>query len=179
MKRALLLNADYTPLHFMSDTDAIILLYKGRAEVVIDFETGLPSVWEDDAFTTSEASWPNPATLRLKRHVNKRWRPPRFRRRVLFNRDDWRCQYCGTRVRSDTVEIEHVLPRSRGGDTSWTNCVTSCHSCNKRKDDRTPDEAGMPLLKKPANPSSLHFWDATRSDCWHPTWDVWLRRDQT
>ncbi len=177
MRRALLLNADWSPLHFITESKAIVLLYKGRAEVVHDFQTGEPSLW-DESFT-SMGSTPNaplnkvriPATLRLKKFVHKKWKTPRFRKKVLFNRDGWKCQYCGVKLALHNIEIEHVLPRSRGGETSWLNCVVACKPCNKRKANYTPEEVGMVLLKKPANPSPLHFWDAAKADCWHPSWE--------
>jgi 5-methylcytosine-specific restriction endonuclease McrA len=177
VKRALLLNSDYSPLHFVSDTDAIILFYKGRAEVVPSSTTGLPSEW-DEVFNSPSTSIRVPATMRLLRRVNKKWKPPRFRKKVLFNRDGWKCQYCGTKLNWQTIEIEHILPSSRGGQTTWLNCVSACKSCNKRKANKTPEEAGMRLLKKPANPSSLHFWDALKTDCWCSDWDDYIPRDQ-
>jgi 5-methylcytosine-specific restriction endonuclease McrA len=173
VKRSLLLNSDWTPLHFLSDTDAITLFYKGRAEVVQSFSTGLASEW-DEVWSSPSTSIHIPATLRLKKYVHKKWKPPRFRKRVLFNRDGWKCQYCGEKVNLSTVEVEHIMPQSRGGGTNWLNCVSSCHSCNKRKDNKTPEEAGMRLLKKPAVPTSLHFWDAMKSDVWHADWNTFL-----
>lgn len=177
MKRALLLNSDWSPLHFISDWRAVRLLMNGRAEIVTDFETGLPSVWTDAAFTSPSQKIQVPATLRLHRFVHKKWKAPRFRKKVLFNRDGWKCQYCGVKLNWGNITIDHVLPSSRGGTTSWLNCVTACKGCNKRKDDRTPEEAGMKLAKKPANPSSLHFWDAMKTDCWHANWDVYVPND--
>lgn len=187
MPRALLLNADWTPLHFVNDWRAVRLLMpdvhgKIRAEVVYDFQTGEPAVW-NEGFTSPGAtpdaplkSIPIPATLRLKKFVRKKWKAPRFRKRVLFNRDGWKCQYCGEKVGLHNVEVEHVMPQSRRGPTSWLNCVTSCHTCNKRKANRTPEEAGMPLLKAPVIPTPLHFWDALKTDCWHPSWDIYVPR---
>lgn len=183
MKRALLLNADWTPLHFIPDRRAIRLLLLGRAEVITDFQTGEPSVWDDEAFTspglTPDAplkQFDIPATLRLHRFVHKKWKPPRFRKKVLFNRDNWSCQYCGTKLVWENIEIEHIIPTSRGGQTVWLNCVTACRPCNKRKGNRTPEEAGMKLLKQPTNPSSLHFWDALKTDCWNSGWDSFVPR---
>lgn len=173
MKRALLLNANYTPLHFISDEDAIILFYKGRAEVVQSFTTGLPSEW-DEVYNSPSTSIHVPATMRLKHFVNKKWKPPRFRKKVLFNRDNWTCQYCGVKLTARDIQVEHIMPASRGGPNSWLNCVAACKNCNKRKANMTPEEAGMQLLRKPAIPSSLHFWDAARSDVWHDDWAVYL-----
>lgn len=174
MKRALLLNADFTPLHFLSDFDAITLFYKGRAEVVQGMD-GRPSQW-DETFSSPSTTIHVPATMRLKKRVNKRWKAPRFRKRVLFNRDGWCCQFCSEPLHLDNVTIDHVMPSSRGGRTVWLNCVTACKPCNKRKADRTPEEAGMPLLNKPSIPTALHFWDATRSNVWHPDWELYLPR---
>lgn len=172
MKRALLLNSTYEPLHFVSDIDAIILLYKGLVEVVSG-EDGNPSVW-DETFRSPSVEWHVPATIRLLHHVKRRWKPPRFRRKVLFNRDNWRCQYCSSKLNNDTVTIEHVFPSSRGGTTSWKNCVAACKQCNKKKANKTPEEANMKLLKQPAEPSTLHFWDAQKSNVWHPDWELFL-----
>lgn len=176
MKRALLLNSDYSPLHFVSETDAIILFYKGRAEVIDSPVTGKPSEW-DETFNSPSTVIHIPATMRLVKRVNKRWKPPRFRKKVLFNRDGWRCQYCGTKLGWHNITIDHVMPQARGGPTSWLNCVSACRPCNRRKDCQTPDEAGMKLLKRPANPSALHFWDALRSDSWHADWDSFIPRE--
>jgi 5-methylcytosine-specific restriction endonuclease McrA len=172
MRRALLLNADFTPLRFISDCAAITLYYKGRAEV-IDGLDGKPSQW-DEEFRSPSTSIHIPATMRLYKRVHKKWRPPRFRKKVLFNRDDWRCQYCNVKLNNDSITIDHVMPSSRGGLTSWLNCVSSCKSCNKRKADKTPEEAGMKILKRPATPTSLHYWDVYRSNVWHADWDCYI-----
>lgn len=76
-----------------------------------------------------------------------------FTRRNLFRRDGYRCQYCGENVRNREKSIDHVVPRSRGGQTSWENCVLSCLPCNYAKGDRTPREAGLSLVARPARPS--------------------------
>lgn len=173
MKRALLLNSDYTPLHFISDIDAIILFYKGRAEV-ISGANGSPSLWED-VFKSPSTSIQVPATMRLIRRVNKKWKAPRFHKKVLFNRDNWRCQYCNVSLCKETITIDHLLPSSRGGTTTWFNCVAACKLCNKKKGNKTPEEANMVLLSVPTSPNSLHFWNAYKSSVWHPDWDLWLR----
>lgn len=172
MKRALLLNSDGSPLHFISDHDAITLFYKGRAEVVLGLN-GTPSEW-DETFKSPSTSIRVPATMRLFKKVHKKWKAPRFRKRVLFNRDQWSCQYCGEKLHWNSVTIDHVMPSSRGGKTSWHNCVTSCTPCNKEKADRTPDEAGMRLVKQPTYPSALDFWDAMRSNVVHEDWSMYL-----
>lgn len=182
MTRALLLNATYEPLHFTSDTRAIILLLKGRAEVV-SVDGGMLSMW--DEYFTSPGPVPGsdlkkvqvPATIRLLKRVHKKWKAPKFQKRVLFNRDKWCCQYCNVQLRWETITIDHVLPSSRGGLTTWKNCASACKPCNKKKANMTPEEAGMRLLKVPADPSVLHFWDSTNKENWHPHWQIFLNFD--
>lgn len=172
MKRALLLNSDYTPLHFISDISAIILIYKGRAEIVNDID-GSPSTW-DETYSSPSVTIKVPATMRLVNRINKNWKPPRFRKKVLFNRDGWRCQFCLIQLTNKSITIDHVIPRSKGGITSWQNCVSACKNCNKRKSNMTPEEAGMPLMKNPSFPNSFHFWDMSKSDSWHDSWNMFL-----
>lgn len=183
MTRALLLNADWSPLHFISDEKAVILVFKGRAEPISVSGDGQLSLWSSMSFTSAgpvlngpPVDHAVPATLRLLNQVKKKWKAPRFRKKVLFNRDDWKCQYCTRQLSWDTVTIDHVMPSSRGGGTTWQNCVTACKSCNKHKANKTPEEAEMRLVKAPSVPTSLHFWDAMRSNANHPDWDVFISR---
>ena len=76
-----------------------------------------------------------------------------FSRRNLFARDRFTCQYCGTQPGSEELTIDHVVPRSHGGESTWENCVLACVTCNHRKADRTPDEARMPLRRPPTRPA--------------------------
>ncbi len=182
MTRALLLNADWSPLHFISDVKAVILVYKGRAEVISCSGDGQLSLWDTDFTSAGPVLGQDPvrhevpATLRLLNQVKKKWKAPRFRKKVLFNRDDWSCQYCGKQLSWDSVTIDHVMPSSRGGQTTWLNCVTACKQCNKHKANKTPEEAEMRLRKTPAVPNSLHFWDAMRSNVSHPDWDMFITK---
>jgi len=173
MRRVLLLNSSYEPLSFISDERAFRLVLKHRAEIVTNYY-GKPSVWHDLEFKSPNMIFVVPATVRLTHFVVRKWRAPRFRKKVLFNRDNWQCQYCKKDLDWSDATIDHVLPKSRGGVTSWLNCVTSCKSCNKMKANQTPDEAKMLLLNKPALPTPLHFWDVMRSRHWHDDWDDFL-----
>jgi 5-methylcytosine-specific restriction endonuclease McrA len=96
-----------------------------------------------------------PAVVRLLRFVGFRRREIKFSRQNVYARDKHRCQYCGDRLTPKALTCDHVIPRSRGGGTVWTNIVTCCKPCNRRKGGRTPDEAGLKLLKKPTRPSWL------------------------
>ena len=91
-----------------------------------------------------------------------------FSRRNIFKRDRYTCQYCGGQPGSEELTIDHVLPRSRGGTSTWENCVLACTECNKRKADRTPDEAHMPLRKVPVRPKwkPLYARHSARIESW-------------
>ncbi|MEJ2289320.1 MAG: HNH endonuclease, partial [Deinococcales bacterium] len=140
--RVLILNASFEPLHVCSVKRAVALLMHEVAERVEDGDKILRSV---------NHAFPVPSVIRLRRFVKRPYRQRvAFNRRNLFKRDDHTCQYCGTR--SNDLTLDHVLPRSRGGPTSWTNVVACCKRCNARKRDRTPEEAGMALRRQPYAP---------------------------
>jgi 5-methylcytosine-specific restriction endonuclease McrA len=91
-----------------------------------------------------------------------------FSRRNVFKRDRFRCQYCRKRCESEDLTIDHVVPRSQGGTSCWMNCVLACIECNKRKADRTPEQAAMPLYKQPVQPQWKPVYAARgpRIDSW-------------
>ena len=167
MKRVLLLNADWSPLHFITDTRAITLLYKHKAEQV--------SEW-DETIRSPVVSMKLPATIRLVKYVVKKRCASRFKRRVLFNRDNWTCQYCGEKLNWSSITVDHVQPKSFGGKTSWANCVAACSRCNKKKANLSPEDAGLKLSKKPTSPKTFHFWNLTiNSQDWHVEWSQFFR----
>lgn len=167
MKMSLLLNDDYSPLNFVSPIRALTLLFRGSAEVV---SVDGPSMW-DITYATTSREYKAPATLRLKRRVPRIEVPPRFRRKALFNRDNWQCQYCGVDLDDDTVTIDHIIPKTRGGPRSWKNCVTACKKCNLKKGSKALSESGLRLLKNPASPKIHHFWDIRKKNFeWHSDW---------
>jgi 5-methylcytosine-specific restriction endonuclease McrA len=135
VRRALVLNASYEPLSIVSTRRAVCLVIDEKADMIE----------ADGAVIRSESlAIQVPAVIRLRYMV----RVPRRRiaavsRRGVFARDEFRCQYCGERADS----IDHVVPRSRGGPHEWENLAASCRPCNTAKRDRTPDEAGMRLLR--------------------------------
>lgn len=174
MKRTLLLNSDWSPLNFVSGFRALNLLNRGRAEVI--FLDERPSLW-DEKVSTPTTAYDLPATLRLVERVNKRYNAsPRFRKWALFNRDNWQCQYCSIQLEWSTITIDHVTPSSRGGTTSWRNCVASCKKCNMKKGSRLPTEAGMQLNRLPVEPKLIHFWEVRRNS-WHPDWHFFFASD--
>src|SRR4030081_941558 len=104
---------------------------------------------------SSTRSYPRPTVIRLVSYVRvPRYHARKITRRAVFARDGFRCQYCGT---SGRLTVDHVVPRSKGGGSSWDNIVTSCAPCNLRKGDALPRQAGMQLRKQPRTPSATVF----------------------
>ncbi|MDZ7779097.1 MAG: HNH endonuclease [Gemmatimonadota bacterium] len=150
----LALNASFEPLTIVPLRRAVRLVLDGKAEIVE--QDG------DRRFRSEQEAVPCPAVIRLVRYVHV---PRRFRRQVtntfLFARDDYTCQYCGRHRRElkrrQFLTRDHVLPVSRGGANAWTNVVTSCSSCNNRKGNRLPREAGLDLRTEPDEPNYVHL----------------------
>ena len=147
MGQVLVLNATYEPLSVVSVKRAVVLLLKERAELVEAAEARLRA---------ENFSLPLPLVIRLVYFVKipRRMSLPVTRRTVLA-RDHYTCQYCGLEPARQMLTLDHVLPRSRGGKTTWDNVVTACQKCNGRKGNRTPDEARMTLLTEPKRPRYL------------------------
>ena len=143
----LVLNATYEPINVCTVRRAVVLLLKEKAEVIERAEFELHSA------TTTMA---RPVVIRLVSYV----RIPRdthrrkITRRAVFARDDWTCQYCGSR---SNLTVDHVIPRSKGGPSSWENIVASCAPCNRRKGDQLPHRVGMQLRRPPKTPSPTVF----------------------
>lgn len=137
--RTLVLNASYEPLCVVHLHRAVVLVLAEKAEPVE--VTG--------SLRSATTEIPAPSVIRLKHMVKIPYRKDvRFSRRGIMARDRFMCSYCDRRA--DT--IDHVIPRSRGGENSWANVVAACRRCNSRKADRTPAEAGMTLLRPPREP---------------------------
>jgi 5-methylcytosine-specific restriction endonuclease McrA len=140
MGRALVLNASYEPMCVVSARRAVVLLLSEKAELVTD--TGL-------VLHSERLSVPVPSVVRLRTFVSIPFRRRvAVSRRAVMARDGGRCQYCGLRAES----IDHVVPRSRGGEHSWENVVAACRSCNTRKRDRLLHETSMRLRSHPRAP---------------------------
>lgn len=146
MRRILVLNQDYSPLSVCSAERAFLLLYLQKAELVHDDpETKMRSVDED---------FPMPSVIRLQKYIFIPYKSVILTRQNIFKRDRQKCQYCG---KGKDLTIDHVLPKSRGGKSTWTNLVAACKKCNSLKGDKTPEEAEMPLNAKPFKPSYIMF----------------------
>ena len=143
--QVLILNASYEPLHVCSVKRAVLLLMHDIAERLEDSERVLRS--PSQVFKV-------PSIIKLKKYVKRpHHQRVAFNRKNVFRRDDNTCQYCN--LRSGDLTLDHVMPRSRGGDTSWENVVACCRKCNAKKRDRTPEEAKMQLRRKPYAPKFM------------------------
>jgi 5-methylcytosine-specific restriction endonuclease McrA len=166
----LVLNRVFQPVHITSVRRAFSLLYQGVARALdeqlqlFDFESWseLAAVRGDTIQTVSRRiRVPRVIVLVAYEHLPKA--RVRFSRFNIYARDDSTCQYCGKRCPRSELNLDHVVPRSRGGNTNWENVVCSCVPCNLRKGGRTPVEAGMRLLRPPTRPRwTPVFRNATR-----------------
>jgi 5-methylcytosine-specific restriction endonuclease McrA len=145
--RVLVLNATYEPINVCTVRRAVVLLLKEKAEVIEHADWQLHS---------ASTSLQRPVVIRLVTYV----RIPRdthrrkITRRAVFARDEWTCQYCGSR---SNLTVDHVIPKSKGGASSWDNIVASCAPCNRRKGDALPRQVGMKLHRQPRTPKPTVF----------------------
>ena len=138
--RVLLLNQTYEPLGTVSIARAMIMTLKNTVTV---------EEWDGDrVLRTTHDKYPVPSVIRRRTYINIRRRREAsgLKRLRIYIRDKYRCQYCGIRKDPAGLTLDHIVPRSRGGDNTPVNIVTACLACNNRKGSRTPDEARMPLL---------------------------------
>jgi 5-methylcytosine-specific restriction endonuclease McrA len=141
------LNQSYEPITICNIKKAVILIYMGKAELVLnDKRKVLHSVTR---------IYPWPSIIRLSRYINVPYKKVVLTRKNILRRDSYKCSYCG---RGDLpLTIDHVIPRAQGGSDSWENLVTACTFCNNKKGDRTPEEANMMLTNRPFKPSHIMF----------------------
>lgn len=143
----LFLDADWRPLRVESWQRAISDLCLGKIEVI--------EYSRDRTIRGVERTYPMPSVVRVLRRFRRERIRMRFSRLNIYARDRFTCQYCGGRGVTEDLTFDHVVPRSRGGRTSWENIVTCCQRCNRAKADRTPAEAGLVLLARPRKPHYL------------------------
>lgn len=178
----LVLNRSWMAVQVCSVKRAIALLYQGHAKVVdedyqaYDFDNWsevsqqMVEIDEDEFICSPTLKLKIPRVIVLMFYDKLPQRHVRFSRKNIFERDNWTCQYCGIQppsrkeaikwMEKNQLNLDHVLPRSRGGKTTWDNIVASCFKCNSKKGDRTPQELGWKLKKIPASPK------------WHPSINI-------
>ena len=142
--RTLLLSQGYEPIKIIPWQRAMVLLTLDKVEVVEEYQAQIraPSIIVNV-----------PAVVRLRKAFRRHAKPVKFSRVNIYARDGYRCQYCGAQCSIDELTYDHVIPRSRGGRTTWENIVSCCYSCNAKKANRTPGEARMALRSIPARPT--------------------------
>ena len=177
----LVLNRVYQPIHVTSVRRAVSLLYLGVARAIddefrlLDFEG-----WAELAAANEEAIHTPTRAIRVPRvvvlvaHAHLPHHRVRFSRLNVYARDESACQYCGRRRARSELTLDHVIPRSRGGSTSWENVVCSCVACNLRKGGRTPEEAGMRLLRQPSRPQWTAVFRAAARRALYRQWIPFL-----
>ena len=159
--KVLILNQNYEPMSIINVRKAIVLLYLGKAELIE----------ANDALRVRSISMtmPFPSIVRLGVYIRVPYKKIILSRKNILRRDNHKCQYCG---RSDlTLTVDHVMPISRAGEDTWENLVCACVHCNNKKGDRTPDEAAMPLKRKPMRPNHVTFirhFVGSVDDRWKP-----------
>lgn len=143
----LVLNQSYEALNLCRTRRAIVLIFRGKAEVLENSRGEIHS---------ATAAFPIPSVIRLVYMVKRPRHQRKLTKQEVFNRDKYICQYCGCQTRDLT--LDHVVPRRAGGGHTWENMVSACRSCNRRKGGRTPEEAGMRLIQQPRAPRGTGFY---------------------
>ena len=159
MVRCLALNASFEPLTMVPVHRALRLVIDGKAEIV--------EAEPDRVVRSVRLAVPRPVVIRLMKFIHV---PRKFRRQVtntfLFARDHYRCQFCGRHQavlrERECLTRDHLVPLSRGGTNAWSNVVTACSSCNARKGNHLPNEAGMQPMHVPVEPHFVHLAWAVR-----------------
>jgi 5-methylcytosine-specific restriction endonuclease McrA len=166
-EHVLLLNASFEPLNVIDWKRAVKLVFMEKVEIVEESDREVHAV---------SVTLRVPSVVRLMGFVRFRRRDAKFTRRNIYARDDHRCQYCGKRFPTSELTCDHVVPKSRGGKAEWRNIVSCCVDCNRRKGGRTPEEAGMRLLRPPARPSWQWGFRVRFANSRPPhSWQVYLR----
>lgn len=143
--QTLVLSQSYEPIRIVSWQRAITLLFLGKCEVIEEYDR--------DVKTTSLII-KIPSVVRLLNVFRRRRKPVKFSRVNIYGRDNYTCQYCGQKKSIAVLTYDHVVPRAQGGKTIWSNIVTACATCNGKKANRTPEQAGMKLRRRPMQPAA-------------------------
>jgi 5-methylcytosine-specific restriction endonuclease McrA len=164
MTDVLVLNASLEPLNVTSLKRAVRLVYSGKAEVVHD---------RGRAIDTPTFQMRLPSVIRMLYYITMKPRPIALTKKNVLLRDDYTCQYCGRATARATATVDHFVPSSRGGKSTFENLVCCCSPCNGRKKDRLPAEAGMHLRRKPRRPMVIP-WLVIRRNTGPTEWALYL-----
>lgn len=155
MEKVLVLNADFTPLNVTSVYKGFVLVSKGKAEVLKA---------SDKPILSGMDKFVRPLIIRLLNFVKFRIHKLKINRHRLYRRDNHECTYCGGKK---NLTIDHIVPKSKGGENTWLNLITCCSSCNRLKGDRTPEEANMKMNIRPFEPTIIsEIINSSVGDVW-------------
>ena len=170
-RKTLLLSSNYEVLSFIGERRAFKMLFKEDKVDVI-------SEW-NETISWGSGFIKHPAILRLRYPITRRKAITFvFSRQAVIRRDNYTCQYCGLKLHRDQATMDHIVPKVRGGPSTFSNCVAACKSCNGRKGEKTLEEAGLKLLKKPSHPSyfaAFYSLDKELQNNWHIDWNTYIR----
>jgi 5-methylcytosine-specific restriction endonuclease McrA len=160
--KTLKLDLTYRPVGVIDCLEALVLCIVGKAVAVEEYE---------EEISSPSTTFKIPSVIVLKRAIKFISHGIKPSRNNILWRDSCKCQYCAKEYSASELTLDHIMPRSRGGENTWTNLVTSCKKCNQKKRDRTPEEAGMKLIKKPVKPYNTILRYATEIQ---PIWNIYL-----
>jgi len=203
-RRVLVLNKCWSPVGVVSIKDAVNLLFGTYAPtkehplgqpkaLIVHPESFATFTWNDwsalkpedgeDYIASAHDYFKIPEVIVLSRYDKLPTHRVTFSRRTIYKRDGYTCQYCGCNPGTEELTIDHVLPKSRGGPTTWTNCVLACLPCNSKKANKTPEECGMKLKREPYKPKYRLFKGDIPCNSWkhfisEAYWEVPLENDE-
>ena len=183
----LVLNRSWQAIHVKSPLEAMTMMYSDTA-TALDIrgeDYMVPLKWQDwvklpvenesdDFIQTVRGNIKIPKVLVLCNYNKVPRKRPKFSPKAIWDRDEGMCQYTGRKLTPQEANIDHVIPRSRGGKTDWNNCVLTHKEVNSQKADRTPEEAGLKLIKKPQDPKELPSTFYIRNKHNVREWDLFL-----
>jgi len=146
MAKVLVLNQDYQAISLCEPNRALILVMLKKAELISDVS--------DRKFRSINQEFRFPSIIRLYAYVHVPYKKVAMTRHNIFKRDGNQCVYCG---HTDNLTLDHIIPRAKGGRSTWDNLVTACQRCNSQKGDRTPEEAGLAMRFTPFRPSFIMY----------------------
>jgi 5-methylcytosine-specific restriction endonuclease McrA len=182
----LILNRNWQAIHVKSAAEALSMMFSGSATGldIIGADNMVPYTWENwislpfdekaNYINTVRGKIKIPKIIVLCQYNQVPKRRPKFSSKAIWNRDGGICQYTGKKLTPNEANIDHVLPRSKGGRTTWTNCVLSHREVNHKKGNMTPEEAGLKLIRQPYEPPALPTTCFIKNHLNIPEWNVFL-----
>lgn len=143
-QQTLVLNASYEVMKIVNWKRAVTWFFLDKVDIIEEY---------DNHILTPSIMMKIPAVVKYRKLIKPKYRSLKFSRTNIYARDNFTCQYCTRKLTQAKLTLDHIIPKSRGGPSSWTNCVACCIDCNVKKADRTPKEAGIRLIHEPRQPT--------------------------